>query len=197
MDHLKRQRSSNGNTNTGVAVAYLKYNDPDLTVSSIMGSFFKQLLSDCEDIPEALVALHDSHEASNSPLPVDLIRDVGSAMVDKFQQLYFVLDGLDEATNEVRWDLIEKLRELEPHVHLLITSRYRDDIAEELDDFKRADIHADPSDIEKFIDHQIKKNRHLTRMVTKSPGIRAEIKHAVVKTAEGMSVSPDSPMFLS
>jgi hypothetical protein len=100
--------------------------------------------------------------------------------------VYFVLDGLDECSDEVRWGLVEGLRALVPHIRLLITSRYRDDIREELEDFNRVDIHATRSDIEIFVDHQIQKNRYLLRMVDKSQRIRGDIKEAVVRTAEGM-----------
>ena len=101
-------------------------------------------------------------------------------------QAFIVVDGLDECSEELRWELLETLGRLPSSLHLLITSRYLDAIAEELENFERCEVRANPEDIELFIDHQIKKNRNLGKLVQKAPFLRMDIKNAVVKTAENM-----------
>lgn len=162
-----------------------------------MGSLFKQLISEVEDVPQACLRLFESHGHANIPVSDNVITRLGASLCKSFTDLYFVLDGLDECSDEVRWGLMERLRDMLPHVRLLVTSRYRDDIKEELYDFIPAEIHADKADVEIFIDDQIQKNRHLSRKVDQSPRLRADIKEAVVRTAQGMQVSQNmKPMLM-
>lgn len=107
-------------------------------------------------------------------------------MVATYTEVFLVIDALDECSDELRWGLMEKLRECQPQVRLMITSRFLESIDEELEDFERLEIKANKADLELFIDHHIQKNKNLGRVVEKSPGMRVDIKEAVVKTAEDM-----------
>ena len=109
-----------------------------------------------------------------------------------YTEVFFIIDGLDECPEEVRWGLVERLQGFQSNVQLMITSRYLDSIAEELEGFARFEIKANKDDIELFIDHQIRKNRNLRRIVEKSPSLRQDMKVAVVKTAENMYVIPSA-----
>lgn len=81
---------------------------------------------------------------------------------------------------------MEKLREIEPQVRLLVTSRHLDSIEEDLRDFERLEIKANKADLELFINHHIQKNKNLRRVVQKGPTISDDVKFAVVRTAEDM-----------
>lgn len=72
----------------------------------------------------------------------------------------------------------------------MVTSRLLESIQEELEDFEQLEIKAHKSDIELFVDRQIRKNKNLRRIVQKKPTLREDIKEEVVKTAENVYFLP-------
>ena len=130
--------------------------------------------------------LFEVHRGRNTSASIEEIMTVLLSLLETYDQGFFIIDALDECTEEKRWLLVDHLRELSPHVRIMLTSRFLDSIEEELSDFNRLDIKANKADLELFIDFHIRKNKHLQRMVQKSPPIRSEIKAAVVRTAEDM-----------
>lgn len=114
------------------------------------------------------------------------IIDALKTTINSNPKTFIVVDGLDECDENVRWDLIEQLRHFHEIAHIIITSRYLDHICEELEDYEHFEIKAHESDIELYIDRQIRKNRNLRRIVQKNPQMRNDIKRGVVKTADKM-----------
>lgn len=110
-------------------------------------------------------------------------------MIDTQKEVFCIIDALDECNDDLRWALIEKLETLGPKLRVLITSRYLDSIAEELEGYQRFEIRANKADIELFIDYQVRRNRNLRKIVEKSPSLRDDIKQGVFKTAEKMQAA--------
>lgn len=174
------------NKGVGVAMMYLKYTDHQQTVENILGSFLAQLAQDHEPLPPFLRDLYERHRACRTSPTLSDLSIALSDVSNLYKRVYVVLDALDECTDDIRWELLEKLREIGPRVHLLVTSRDLDSIGEELQDFERLEIKANKADLELFIDHHIQKNKNLRKIVQKSPTIGEDIKVAVVTTAEDM-----------
>ena len=170
----------------GIVCIYLRYNDPEQTPYNLFASIIKQLTTEASKVPQSLRDLYERHHDQISPPSLVEILEVLANLANKYSGLFFVIDALDECSDEIRWDLVERIRELRPNVHLLITSRPSDIIDSELEGFARMDIKADKADLELFIDRHISKNKNLQRVVQKSPAMRGDIKEAVVKTAEQM-----------
>lgn len=187
VDHLRQLRVSNKiNANCGIAVVYLKYNDPKQTLENILASLLKQLLQSLQSVPKPLEELFERHRDQNTTPSLDDISGTLLSLIEPYPDVFFIVDALDECTDEVRWELLGKLRECQPKVRLLITSRFLNSIDQELEDFERLEIKANRADLELFIDHRIEKNRNLRAVVQKSPKLRDDIKTAVIKTAEDM-----------
>ncbi|KAI9859761.1 MAG: hypothetical protein M1813_006478 [Trichoglossum hirsutum] len=186
VNHLRRERAEHSKCSIGIAVIYLKYNDPEQTLDNLLGSLLRQLVQESEAIPPALLELYEHHRDRNTSPSPDEISETLSSAIENFGEVFFVVDGLDECSDDLRWELVEQLQRFQPKLHLLITSRYLDSIDEELQGFERFEVTANRADIELFIDHQILKNRNLRKIVGKSSSLRTDIKDAVVKTAEGM-----------
>ncbi|MCJ1401500.1 hypothetical protein MMC11_004714 [Xylographa trunciseda] len=186
VNHLRRDRAEESKSSIGIAVVYLKYNEPEQTLENILASLLKQLTQEHDFIHSALLKLYERHQERNTPPSLDEVFETLSSVVQAYTEMYFIIDGLDECSEEVRWGLVERLQSFEPKLHLMITSRYLDSIAEELEGFSRFEIKANKVDIELFIDHQIRKNRNLRKIIYKSPSLRQDMKVAVVKTAENM-----------
>lgn len=195
VNHLRRQRTevedSSHNT-IGVAVIYLKYNDPEQSLSNLLASLLKQFIEDQEVVPDALHILYERHSDHKTSLSTDEMINALKTTIKSYSKTFIVVDGLDECDEKVRWDLIERLKLFHGTAHIIITSRYLDSICEELEEFGQIEIKAHGSDIELYIDRQIRKNRNLRRIVQKNPQMRNDIKEGVVKTADKMCMPPFS-----
>lgn len=139
-------------------------------------------------MPTPLQELYELHRERNTPPSLDEVTSALSSTVETLEEVFLVVDALDECSEEVRWGLIERLKGLQPRLRLLITSRYLDAIEEELEGFEHDEIKANKADIELFIDAQIQKNRHLRKIIERSPSLRNDMKDAIVQTADEMQV---------
>ena len=174
INHLCRGRNESIKNHINITVVYLKYNEPKQTLDNLLGSLLRQLIEDFETISFAVLELYDHHRDRNISSIVNELRDSLLSTIGSFAKVFLVVDALDECNNELRWDFVERLETLQPYVHLLITSRYLDSISEELENFTRFEIKAHRADIELFIDHQIKKNRNLRKIVERNHALRRD-----------------------
>jgi hypothetical protein len=172
----------------GIAVIYFRYNEPEHTLENVLASILKQLVQEHDSVPAPLLELYELHRERSTPPHLDEVTEALSSTVETFGEVFLVVDALDECSEEVRWGLVERLKSLQPRLRLLITSRYLDAIEEDLEGFGRYEIKANKADIELFIDAQIRKNRHLRKIVERSPALRKDMKDAIVHTADEMQV---------
>ena len=185
INHLRQSRGEDLRMEVGVAVIYLKYNEPEQVVSSLLGSVLRQLIQDSNMLDEAVQDLYEHHRRRSTPPPLESIVLLLQKTFDTYKDVFLVIDGLDECEEETRWDLIDQVNKF-AGVRLMVTSRYLSSIEEELENYVRFEIKANKMDMELFIDYQVQRNRNLRRMVQRAPKLRQDIKSAVVKTAENM-----------
>ena len=185
INQLRQSRGEDLKTGIGVAVVYLKYNEPQQTVDNLLGCILKQLIQDSNIIDQSVQDQYEHHRQRNTPLPLEATVLLLYKTLGTYEEVFLIIDGLDECEEETRWDLIEQISKF-PATRLMVTSRYLGAIDEELESFARFEIRANKMDIELFIDYQIQRNRNLRRMVQRAPKLREDIKRDVVKTAENM-----------
>ncbi len=186
INYLRQSRPEDSKDRIGITFIYLKYNETDQTFDNILSSLLEQLLQDSENIPPSLLSLYERHGDRNTSPTIDEISQALSTMIDSHEEVFCIIDALDECNEDLRWELVERLENLGPKLRVLITSRYLDSIAEELEVYQRFEIRANKADIELFIEHQIRRNRNLRKIVDKSPSLRDDIKRGVFNTAENM-----------
>ncbi|KAL8690273.1 MAG: hypothetical protein Q9218_004239 [Villophora microphyllina] len=186
INYLRHNRPEESKGSVGIAFIYFKYNETDQTFENVLSSLLQQLLQDSEDIAPNLLSLYERHRDRNTSPTTSEISQALSTMIENHKEVFCVIDALDECHETIRWELIEKLESLGPKVRVLITSRYLDSIAEELDTYQRFEIRASKADIELFVEHQIRRNRNLRKIVQRSPSLRDDIKQGVFNTAENM-----------
>ncbi len=182
--------------NIGVAVVYIRHNDPEQTLHNLTTSLLKQLVQEQEEVPYGLRELYERHYQQNSTPTSEEISEVTRIIIDAYDNVFFIVDALDECSDEIRWGLLEFLRQFQSSTQVMITSRSLDSIGEELENFKLIEIKVHRSDIELFIDDQVQKNKNLRKVIQKSSTMRAEIKQRVVETAQHMYLIPFSVMTL-
>jgi hypothetical protein len=155
VNYLRRQRTEDegsSHDDVGVAVIYLKYNDPEQSLDNLLASLLKQFIEDQGVVPDALHILYDRHADHRTSLSTDEIIDALKSTIKSYSKTFIVVDGLDECDEKVRWDLIERLKQFHETAHIIITSRYLDSICEELEEFEQFEIKAHGLDIERYID---------------------------------------------
>ncbi|KAL9578374.1 MAG: hypothetical protein Q9212_005757 [Teloschistes hypoglaucus] len=170
----------------GVTFIYFKYNEPDQTFDNVLSSLLQQLLQDSGKIAPNLHRLYERHRDHNGSPTTDEIFRALSSMIESHREVFCIIDALDECHETLRRELIEQLESLGPKLHVLITSRYLESIAKELETYQRFEIRANRADIELFIEYRIRRNRNLRKIVQRSPYLREDIKQGVFNTAENM-----------
>ena len=186
INHLRQSRPEGSKGRIGIMFIYLKYNEPEQTSDNILSSLLRQLVQELDEVPPAILSLYEHHRDRNTSPTSDEISQALATLIDDHEEVFCIIDALDECKEQLRWDLIEKLDNFGPKLRVLITSRYLESIAEELKTYERYELKANKADIELFIEHQIRKNRSLRKSVERSPSLRNDIKQGVVKTAENM-----------
>lgn len=135
-EHLFHEQRKNPESNTGVALLYLKYNDPEQTSENILGSLSHQLAQG-QQLPTIVQQIYQSYKDSGKKMTLEDISEVNQVLIDAHEEVFIIIDALDECDEDTRWGLIEKLLSFGPKIRLLITSRFQDSINAELEDFKR------------------------------------------------------------
>ena len=186
INYLRQGRPEESKDRIGITFFYLNYNETDQTFDSILSSLLKQLLQDSEEIPPDLQTLYERHRDRNTSPTIDEISQALYTVIESHKEVFCIIDALDECHEGLRWEIVEKLENLGPKLRVLITSRYLDSIAEELEIYQRFEIRANKADIELFIERQIRRNRNLRKIVEKSPSLSNDIKEGVFNTAENM-----------
>lgn len=107
-------------------------------------------------------------------------------MIDSHEEVFCIIDALDERSKGSRLKLIERLDTLGPKIRVLIMSRYLDNIGKDSDKYQRFEIRANKADITPFIEHQIRRDDNLRRIVDRSDSLRVDIKETVFERADGL-----------
>nr|POF21844.1 isoform 3 of ankyrin-3 [Quercus suber] len=110
-----------------------------------------------------------------------ILRQLQEELKPTFQNVYVLVDALDECNEELRWGILDSLHSVAPQIHLLLTSRPLDSINAELEGFVQLPVKANRADLDLFIDQHIEKNRHLKCMCEKSPALQADIMESVAR----------------
>ena len=71
VNQLRRGGNEVIKNNRGVAVTYIKYNDPEQTLENLLGSLLRQLIESTDSIPTAVLELYDHHRHRNTSPSVD------------------------------------------------------------------------------------------------------------------------------
>ncbi|KAL8664146.1 MAG: hypothetical protein Q9168_007966 [Polycauliona sp. 1 TL-2023] len=174
----------------GIAFFYFTFNDESKQDdSSMIRALLLQLSNQLEDGHADLKQLQKSHQTGTPPVPAML--PYLQRMIQRFRQVYILLDALDESPRtgpRVRvLDAIETLQKYGLHqLHLFITSRAETDIRDSLDlpmneqvTMQNAGI---DEDITKFVSGQLVGDRRLRKL----SAYHNKIQEALTSGAKGV-----------
>ena len=96
-------------------------------------------------------------------------------------------------STRTRDTLLTELRNLQPHLRLLITSRPNvKHLALKFDNVLQLEIRASDSDIKRYLESEIDKERKTESHFKTNPSLRDLLINIILQKAEGMSVSMPS-----
>ncbi|KAF5340622.1 hypothetical protein D9611_007365 [Ephemerocybe angulata] len=169
-----------------VAIVFilLQY-DNRLNTRDIFASFLTQLLEECHLIQGLIDYEYNSSKAI--PLNVQEMATVLRKVVKPLSKLFVVIDGLDEAANDVKDELLDELGSLPANI--LLTSRPMDLFSmNHMPDALRVTIEAHSEDIEAFVEGRVKKNSRLRSILGGKPELLQRLKARIKETSQGMYV---------
>jgi hypothetical protein len=160
-------------------------------VDSLIRSLISQFAAPYEGIPATLAKLYQSCHNGRSQPSVESLQSLLFTIIEAFDDVYIVLDALDECTE--RKDLLKWIKQMtswkRSKLHLLTTSRPEEDIAKNLRllDSDYVDIKQDliTRDVKRYIDCIIDGEDAFDRWNNE---IKANIKSKLLESAGGMFV---------
>jgi len=160
-------------------------------------SLISQLLQQCVEIPPNLETLFSFCLNGQRQPSLDDLLGALHQTIQKFAQLYFILDALDECNNRV--ELTEVLESIAgwqlSGLHLLVTSRKEQDIEQSLaylvNSRNTICLQSDlvDVDIRSYVNQRLSVDKNL-RKWQKDSNILLEIETTLIKGAHGMYVHP-------
>lgn len=157
-------------------------------------SLIKQLSLQLHYTSDALESLFTvSTSGTGQPPSIEALRSTLSQMIEEFDQVYIILDALDECKQ--RELLMESINEIlswdHSELHILATSREENDIANEMDDFvtpeQKVNIHKRfiEADIRVYIYARLQTDRHLKKW-QRDAKVQFTIATSLTEKADGM-----------
>ena len=183
-------RRGMSDNNVGVAFFYFTFNDHSKQDDSgMLRALLLQLSHQLRDGPADLAQLHDRYRTGIPPSSVLL--DYLRRSVERFSNVYIMLDALDESPLNGRrmyvLDALETMRNWDVQsLHVFVTSRNESDIRDSLDhpDVQEVNIHNDEMDrdINDFVSSRLDKDRRLLKLRP----YRQKIQESLAARAKGM-----------
>ncbi|KAF9878450.1 ankyrin repeat protein [Colletotrichum karsti] len=178
---------------TAVAFFFCDYKSPaSQQLVNILCSIAVQLAQQnptAFDILERYFKLLNPNNGLQQQPEVDALHDVISQLTSKYEQVFLVIDGLDECGNNVEQvaPAITKVFEDCPSVSLAVFSRNEFEIREELEAYcSHVEIAAHREDLELYVRAEMSKRRQLKRLEVQNPALSEEIRVKLIDGAQGM-----------
>jgi ankyrin repeat domain-containing protein 50 len=184
---LRHRRS---NPRIGIAFHYFSFSDDfKQDVSGLLRTLLLQLSNQAEDGNADISSLHDTHKDAQPPVPA--LEIALKQVVTKFQDVYIIVDALDESPRgEKRAAVLESLFEMRGWsvrgLHILVTSRDELDIRESLklqiQEEVRMDNSAVNQDIKDYIVQRLQRDSSLKKFAKH----HVDIEKTLIERADGM-----------
>ncbi|KAI4120457.1 MAG: hypothetical protein LQ341_007542 [Variospora aurantia] len=171
------------------AVAAVYCNFKETTVQSpenLLGSLCIQALHEDVPIPTVLQELYKSHEAKQTRPTLEDFNRVFVEIGKLFDDLYLVIDALDECSADARSFLTQKLKSLSPNSRLLVTTRPIDDITQRFTSGRVVEIRASDGDLEKYIKAKLQSSSRLSTLFQGQHTLEKEMSDRIITKANGM-----------
>ncbi len=183
-------RHRRSNPQIGIAFFYFVFNDKSKQdESAMLRALLMQLSGQLQDGHLDLTRLHDLYKTGIPPSSA--LTDYLRRLIQRFHDVYIVLDALDESprlgARENVLDTIEVIRKWSlPGLHFLVTSRGEPDIRNSLELFLGQEVKMKNAGIEKDITDFISSRLHEDKKLRKWLPYSKKIQEILAKRAQGV-----------
>ncbi|KAF7924010.1 hypothetical protein BELL_0344g00110 [Botrytis elliptica] len=184
--------------NVVVTYWYIKFDNlTTQSVSNIIRSWIRDICSNRRDTPQTLKDAYAYCNHGQQQPTIKQMMEILKSVVTGLQDVYLVVDALDEYPKAERDLLLEALKDIHQwkidSIHIFVTSRAEDDIRFHLDEMRKRDVSdscqsirvQDPiitEDIKKFLHENISS----FRQTMWSSDFKDEVVESVARQADGM-----------
>ncbi|KAI4245553.1 MAG: hypothetical protein LQ352_006542, partial [Teloschistes flavicans] len=166
----------------GVAAVYCNFKDREQqSLENLLASVCVQLLQESSSLPGKLMDLYETHYSKGTRPGLQEILLVFEVAVNAVGLVYLVVDALDECMEEVRNELISKMKATPVNLQLLVTTRYIDSILSHFTASLQLEIRANNADLDSYIRSKIQR-----LPVRVQAEFADEICHSIITKADGM-----------
>ncbi|TGO43925.1 hypothetical protein BCON_0717g00010 [Botryotinia convoluta] len=185
-------------TSVIVTYWYIKFDSPTTqSVSNIIRSWIRDILSNRRDTPQTLKDVYALCNYGQQQPTIDKMMDILKSVMAGLQNVYLVLDALDEYPKTERGLLMETLKMIHRwkinSIHIFVTSRAEDDIRLHLANMNELNVSdncqsirvQDPNitqDIKKFLASNISSFQYNMW----STDLKEEVMESIARQADGM-----------
>ncbi|KAH6909309.1 ankyrin repeat-containing domain protein [Coprinopsis sp. MPI-PUGE-AT-0042] len=165
-----------------ICFAFCRYTER-LSVQAILAAMVRQILERHPRLVTLVHPMRTRHELEGTWPDQNELVGILVAMVATFDFAFFVLDGLDEALDEVRFDLLTVLTSLD--ARFCITSRPLRSLESEFPMAQHFQIAAHPDDIRSFILERVAKYPALKQLLADDT-LKDQVVSTVQESSGGM-----------
>ncbi|RXW15108.1 hypothetical protein EST38_g10741 [Candolleomyces aberdarensis] len=183
VDHLQKEFSSQ--KRVPVIFAYCRYTEKYPT-SQFLAAWIRQLLEHDPTTLRYISEMFAIHQRQDTRPSEAELHELLSAICTGFEKVYIILDGLDEAREAVKIQLLEEINTLPSNTRTLITSRPLKSFEYLVPDAAHIDIEARNEDIELFVEKKIAQMPRLHTMLAGKDGEKHRICKAIKEKSGGM-----------
>ena len=159
MDHLERIVAG---PRVAVSYVYCSYKDEaNQTPTCLIGSILQQILTGTMAVTDDLRTLYEHHEPSKTGPTIEELSVQLQAYVRNLEKFYVVIDALDECPDVKREELLKHVRNLQPAVNLMITTRPASHVANGFPKAACVEIRAKDTDIQSYCEAKIRSDHRL------------------------------------
>ncbi|TFK21534.1 ankyrin, partial [Coprinopsis marcescibilis] len=168
-----------------VLFAYCRYTEP-IPVKTILAALLRQLLEGYDSVYPFVKALYYRHHLKKTQPSQDellnILQKVAASGI--FKSSFYALDGLDEASSAVQFDLLEVLASIP--AHFFLTSRPLDSMKDQVSDAVFFHIAASDADIALLVERNVERISGLRRLFRQNETLRAEVVDRILERSSGM-----------
>ncbi|KAH6904523.1 hypothetical protein BKA70DRAFT_1297030 [Coprinopsis sp. MPI-PUGE-AT-0042] len=183
IEHLQDLAERNPAENMSVMFAYCRYTEP-LTVKNILAALVRQTLERQPSLISMLQPLHARNICEQTSLTKSQLTAVLKDISRGFSVNYYILDGLDEALDDIQFNLLKTLSSLGGN--FFITSRPLEILKSRLPDAGHFTIEAKEEDIRLLIEARIQENPTLEAAMQNEQPLGMDVVRSVQTKSAGM-----------
>ncbi|KAH6896228.1 ankyrin repeat-containing domain protein [Coprinopsis sp. MPI-PUGE-AT-0042] len=170
-----------------VCFAYCRYTEPT-SVCDILAALVRQALERANHILPAVehlyLGLYNQHRLEGTRPSQEELVELLLEISKRFRLAFYILDGLDEAQDEIKHHLLRILSSI--NIHLLITSRPLPYLEATLPSVDRFEVVANGDDIDRLVARTIEQNPVFRALLEKEPTLKQKTIASVKQKANGM-----------